>query len=124
MTFFSCNALKYVLINNQECKIKSEIIDVNSNEPRFYSYCIEVNKYSGSCNNNDLYAKLCVLDVIKNINAKVFNLMSRTNETRHVKWHEICRRKCRLDTRICNNKQRWYNDKCRCECKELIDNGR
>ena len=41
MTFFSCNALKYVLINNQECKIKSEIIDVNSNEPRFHSYCIE-----------------------------------------------------------------------------------
>ena len=29
--------------------------------------------------------------------------------------------KCRLDTSVCNNKQRWNNDKCRCECKELID---
>ena len=36
------------------------------------------------CNNiNDPYAKLCVPDVIKNINVKVFNLISRTNETRH-----------------------------------------
>ena len=31
---------------------------------------------------------MCVLDVIKNISAIVFNLMSRTNETRHIKWHE------------------------------------
>ena len=35
------------------------------------------------------YAKLCVPDVSKNINIKVFNLMSRTNETRHKKFHEI-----------------------------------
>ena len=30
---------------------------------------------------------------------------------------------CRLDASACNNKQRWNNDKCRCECKELIDKG-
>ena len=24
---------------------------------------------------------------------------------------------------VCNNKQRWNEDKCRCECKELIDKG-
>ena len=49
--------------------------------------------------------------------------MSRTNETRHIKWHETCKCKCRLDAIVCNNKQRWNNDKCRCECKELIDKG-
>ena len=32
--------------------------------------------------------------------------MSRTNETRHIKWHETCKCKCRLETSICNNKQR------------------
>ena len=47
--------------------------------------------------------------------------MPRTNETRHRKWHETCKCKCRLDASICNNKQRWNKDKCRCECKELID---
>ena len=47
--------------------------------------------------------------------------MSRTNETRHIKWHETCRCMCGLDAIVCNNNQRWKNDKCRCECKELID---
>ena len=49
--------------------------------------------------------------------------MSRTNETRHIKWYETCKFICRLDAIVCNNKQRWNNDKCRCECKELIDKG-
>ena len=39
------------------------------------------------------------------------------------KWHETCKCKCRLDTSVCNNKQRWNDDKCRYECKELIDKG-
>ena len=49
--------------------------------------------------------------------------MSRTNETRHIQWHETCKCECRLDAIVCNNKQRWNKDKCRCECKELIDKG-
>ena len=72
-------------------------------------------KCSGSCNDiNDLNAKLCVPDVVKNMKVKVFNLMSRNNETSHIKWHETCKFKDRLDD---NRKQRWNNDKCRCECK-------
>ena len=46
--------------------------------------------------------------------------MSRTNETRHMKWHESCKCICRLDKIICN-KERWNEEKCRCECKEVID---
>ena len=49
--------------------------------------------------------------------------MSRTNETRHIKWHETCKCKYGLDASVCNNKQGWNDDKCRCECKELIDKG-
>ena len=109
-------------MNNQECKIRSEIINVNTGEPVFYPYSISVNKCKGSCNTiNNLYPKLCIPDTIKNINVKVFNLVSRTNETRHVEWHETCKCKCRLDASVCNNKQTWNEKKCRCECKELID---
>ena len=73
-------------MNNQECKIRSEIVNVNSNGPLFYPYSIKINKCSGRCNDiNDPYAKLCVPDVVKNINVKVFNLISRTNEKRHTK---------------------------------------
>ena len=90
--------------------------------PLFYLYSTKVSKCSGSCSNiNDPYSKKCIPDVVKNMNIKVFNLISRTNETRHIKWHETCKCKCRLDASVCNNKQRWNNDKCRCECKELID---
>ena len=49
--------------------------------------------------------------------------MSRTNEKRQIKWHETCKCICRLDAIVCNNKQRWNNDKCRCGCKEWIDKG-
>ena len=49
--------------------------------------------------------------------------MSRTNETRHIKWHKTCKCKCRLNASAYNNKQRWNEEKCRCECKELIDKG-
>ena len=51
--------------------------------------------------------KLCVPDVFKEINVKVFNLVSRTNETRSA----------------CNNEQQQNKDKCRYECKELINKG-
>ena len=49
--------------------------------------------------------------------------MTLTNETRHIKWHESCKCICKLDKIICNSKQRWNEDKSRCECKELIDKG-
>ena len=65
-----------------------------------------------------------VPDVTKNINVKVFNLASRTNKKRHIKWHQTCKCKCRLDVSLCNSKQRWNKGKCRCECKELIDKER
>ena len=67
----------------------------------------------GSCNNiNVRYAKLCVPDVAKKINIKLFNVMSRTNKTRHITWHETCKGKRRLDASVCHSKQRWNKDKC------------
>ena len=64
--FFSCNALKYVSMNNQKWKKRPERIDVISNKLLFYPYSIEVNKCIGSFNNiNDPYAKLCVPEVVE-----------------------------------------------------------
>ena len=54
---------------------------------------------------------------------KAFNLMSRTNETRSIEWHETCKCECKFGENVCNNKQRWNKNKCRCECKELINKG-
>ena len=127
MIFFDCslssvNSLECVSINNQECKVRPEIVDVNCNESIFYPFSIRTSKCRGSCNCiNDPHAKLCVPNVVKNLNVRVFNLMSRTNETSHIEWHETCKCKCRLDTSVCNNKQRWNEGKSRFECKDLID---
>ena len=83
-------------MNNQDCKTRTKIIDINNNEPAFYPFSIKVNKCSGICNNiNNLYAKLCVPDVVKNIKVKLFNLMSWSNQTKHIAWHKTCKCKCR-----------------------------
>ena len=87
----------------------------------FFPFSIKTSKCSGSCNINSPYTKICVPDVVKNFNVKVFNLMSRTNETRHIEWHETYKCDCKFGANICNSKQRWNKDKCICDCKELID---
>ena len=84
----STTPLSCISIKNQECKVRPEIVDINSNNPIFYPFSIKTNKCSGNCNNiSDPYPKICVPDTVKNLNIKVFNLMSLTNETRHIKWH-------------------------------------
>ena len=71
-------------MNNQERKLRQQIVNVKGDEPVFYPFSVKTSKCSVSCNNiNYPYAKICVPDVVKNLNVKVFNLMSRTNETRH-----------------------------------------
>ena len=54
--------------------------------------------------------KYVLPNVTKDLNVKVFNLTSGTNETIHIKWYETCNCKCRLDASVCNKKQRWNND--------------
>ena len=49
--------------------------------------------------------------------------MFRTNEIRHIKWHETCKCECTLDAVVCNTEQHWNKDKCRCKCKKLTDKG-
>ena len=123
-TLASINMLSCISMNNQECKVRPQIVNVNGDDPVFFPFSIKTSKCSGSCNNiNNPHAKLRVPDTAKNLNVKVFNLMSRTNETRHIECHETCKCKCRLDASVCNNKQRWNDDKCICECKEMIDKG-
>ena len=85
-------------------KITNVKQDPNLN-PIFYAFSIKISKCSGNCNNiNDPYAKVCVPDIIKNLNVKVLNLMSTTNKTRFIEWHEKVKCKCRLDAIVCNNK--------------------
>ena len=77
--------LRCISMNNQECKVRPQIVNVNSDKSVFFQFSIKTSKCSGSCNNiNGPYARICVPGVVKNLNVLVFNLMSRTNETRYV----------------------------------------
>ena len=74
-----------ISMSNQSCKARPEIVNVNSNSPIFYPFSIKTSKCSGNCDNiNDPHVRICVPDIIKNLNVKVFNLMPRTNETRFI----------------------------------------
>ena len=101
-------------MKNQEFKVREVVIN---NDYMLFPFSIKVNRCNGHCNNiSNPYSRVCVPNVIKNITAKVFNLMSWKNKIKQIKWHESCRRVCRLDAIICNNKQKWNKGKCRCEC--------
>ena len=84
--FFSCifsnvNPLKHVSMNNQECKIRPEIVNVISDE-----WSGSCNKCSGSCNNiNDPFTKFCVPNIIKNINLE--NVNNQWNKIHKMSWN-------------------------------------
>ena len=93
MTFFgfnvlNVNSLECVSMKNQECRVRLEIINLTTDEPIFYSYSITINRcWASCCIMINPYAQICFPDIIKSINVKVVNLISRINETRHIKWH-------------------------------------
>ena len=98
-----------------------KILDVNEGvgEALFYPYNTQVNKCSGSCKTLDNpKTKLCVHNVIKGVNMQVYNFLMRLNETRNVLWHESCKCVSKLNSSVCNNKQIWNSDTCRCDCNE------
>ena len=113
--------VEYVSVINQKCMPRPKILDVNEGvgEALFYPFNVLVNKCSGSCNTLDNpMAKLCVPNIIKRINMKVHNFLMRLNEARNVLWHESCKCVCKLNSSVCNTKQIWNSDTCRCGCNE------
>ena len=113
--------LECVSVFNQKCMPRPKILNVNEGigEALFYPYNVLVNKCSGSCDTLDNpMSKICVPEIIKNVNMKVYNFLMRLNETRNVLWYESCKCMCRLNSSVCNSKQIWNSNTCRCDCNE------
>ena len=114
-------ALECVSVINRKCMPRPKMLDVNGGvgEALFYPYNVLVNRCSGCCVMLDNpMAEMCVPNIIKGINMKVYNFLIRLNETCNVLWHESCKCVCRLNSSLCNNKQIWNSDTCRCDCNE------
>ena len=112
------NTFECLSVINRECMPRPKLLDVNEGvgEALFYPYNVLVNKCSGSCNTlDDPMAKLCVPNVVKRVNMKVYNFLMRLNETRNVLWHERWKCVCRLNSSVCNSK---HSDTCICNCNE------
>ena len=86
LSIIKTKALECVSVVNQKCMPRPKMLDVNEGvgEVLFYPYNVLVNKYSGSCNAlDDPMAKMCVPNIIKIVNMKVYNFLMRLNETRN-----------------------------------------
>ena len=84
------NRLECLSVVNQKCMSRPKTLDVNEGvgEALFYPYNVLVNKCSRSCNTlDDPMAKLCVPNVIKRVNMKVYIFLMSLNKTRNVLWH-------------------------------------
>ena len=91
-------SLECISVVNQECMPRPKILDVNEGVGKalFYPYVL-INKCSGSCNTlDDPMAKMCVPNIVKRINTKVYNFLMRLNETPNALWHN-CKCICQLD---------------------------
>ena len=87
------NTLESLSVINQKCMPRPKILHVNKGigEALFYPYNVLVNTCSGSCDTlDDPMAKMCVPNIIKNVNMKVHNFLMRLNETRNIFRHESC----------------------------------
>ena len=55
-------------MNNQECKVRSQIANINGDDPMFFPFSIKTSKCSGSYNDiNDPWTKLCVPGAVKKL---------------------------------------------------------
>ena len=62
LSFTDVNSLSCISMNNQICKARPQIVNVNTNNPIFYPFSIKTSKCSGNCNNiNDPYVKYMFL---------------------------------------------------------------
>ena len=89
------------------------LINLNVAELNYYPFMISVDKCNGSCNVADsLSIKTCVLSETKDINVKVFNMITRINGVKTLVKHILYYRKCKLDSTIHNPNKKWNNNKC------------
>ena len=78
---YSKGTMECLTLNNRSCEARSTLIKIISDKTFFHIFTVSVNKCGRSCNTaNDPYARVCVLNKVKNMNVKVFNLMFGVKE--------------------------------------------
>ena len=80
LSFSSSLATKCLSFNDEPCMVRPTLIDLNPVALKYYPLMISLDKYSESC--NVLSPKICVPKETKDINVKVFNMITNKNEAK------------------------------------------
>ena len=94
--------------------VRPTLIDMSSDELKYYPFVISLNKCTGSC--DVLSPKICVPKETKDINVKAFNMIANEDEAKAMTEHISCDCKCKFNSTTCNSNQEG-NKTCRHECK-------
>ena len=69
-----------IILNSQLCLVSSILVDLNPNELRYYPFVVNLDRCDGSCNSlDDLSDRIYVSNKTEDLNAKVFNMITRTS---------------------------------------------
>ena len=120
LEFSESLARKCVPINDEPCIVRPTLIDLNPIELKYYPFMISLDKCTESC--NVLSPKTCVPKETKDINVKVFNIITNKNEVKILTKHIPCDCKCKFNSTTCNSNQNWNSKACQCECRHYIWN--
>ena len=101
-------------LSNQKCMIQPTFINLHPNECSqefyYYPFGVKLDRCVGSCNTrNDLLSKVCALNKTEDLNRNVLNITTGINESKTLRKHTLCERKCKFDERKCNLNQWWNN---------------
>ena len=84
---------------------------------KHYPFTVGVSKCGGNTI-DDSQTQVYVPNKVNNMNVKVFNLISRVNETRFLVQYKLCRCKSELSESGCNSNQKWNHDESPRECHD------
>ena len=97
--------------------IRRTLIDLTPVKLNYYPFMISLDKFSGICNSvDDISTKICVSSKTKDINIKVFNMITNINESKTMVKHIWCDRKCKFNISTCSSN----NETCQCHCKNYL----
>ena len=97
------------------------VINLNPVELNYYPFMINLDKCIGSCNAVDgLSTKIYSPSKTKDIDVKVFNMITRINEDKTLIKHISCGCKCKFNSTTCNSNKKCNNDTCQRDLKIFI----
>ena len=115
---------KCISLNTQQCMTQPTFINLYPNEYieglRYYAFAANLNRGLGICNTlHDLSNKVCVPNKTEDLNMIVFNMIREINESKMLTKHISFECKCQLHGIKYTSNQKWNNEKCWRECKNL-----